>query len=144
MTLQQDLSIFDVDSVQQCFSADNPKMASPVDLANGVSLFIAIPDHLLKSYSPVFRLITQLCLNYMMSLPEWTRQNKKPVWFLIDEAGSIGAIPDMIEALARGRSKKNPDHIDLSELRPNGADLWKRRCCHYHRLRQDNDCVKLL
>lgn len=106
MTLQQDLAIFDVDSVQQCFASDNPKMASPVDLANGVSLFIAIPDHLLKSYSPIFRLITQLCLRHVMSLPEWTRRDKKPVWFLIDEAGSIGPIPDMLEALARGRSKK--------------------------------------
>lgn len=106
MTLQQDLAIFDVDTVQQCFAANNPKMASPADLANGVSLFVAIPDHLLKSYSPVFRLITQLCLSHMMSLPEWTRRDKKPVWFLIDEAGSIGPIPDMLEALARGRSKK--------------------------------------
>ena len=106
MTLQQDLSIFDVDSVQRCFSSDNPKKASPVDLENGTSLFIAIPDHLLKSYSPVFRLITQLCLHHMMGLPEWTRREKKPTWFLIDEAGSIGPIPDMLEALARGRSKK--------------------------------------
>ena len=106
MTLQQDLSIFDVDTVQKCFAADNPKKASPIDLENGVSLFIAIPDHLLKSYSPVFRLITQLCLNHMMGLEEWTRRDKKPTWFLIDEAGSIGPIPDMLEALARGRSKK--------------------------------------
>lgn len=106
MTLQQDLSIFDIDSVQNCFASNNPKQASPVDLENGVSLFIAIPDHLLKSYSPVFRLITQLCLNHMMGLPEWTRRDKKPTWFLIDEAGSIGPIPDMLEALARGRSKK--------------------------------------
>lgn len=106
MTLQQDLSIFDVDTVQRCFASANPKKASPIDLANGISIFIAIPDDQLKLYSPVFRLITQLCLHYMMGLPEWTRREKNPTWFLIDEAGSIGPIPDLLEALARGRSKK--------------------------------------
>lgn len=106
MTLHEDLSVFDIDTVQMCFATENPKKASPVDLANGISLFIAIPDGKLKLYSPVFRLITQLCLQYMMGLPEWLRRDKKPTWFLIDEAGSIGPIPDLLEALARVRSKK--------------------------------------
>lgn len=106
ITLRQELSIFDVDSVQHCFSQDNPRMASPEDLANGISLFIAIPDHLQKHYRCVFRLIIQLCLSHLMSLPEWTRRDKGIVWFLIDEAGSIGSIPDLLEVLSKGRSKR--------------------------------------
>lgn len=62
LTLRQDLRIFDTDTVKYQFD-DNPLKASPQDLINGISIFLALPDHLLKQYSPVFRLITQMVLN---------------------------------------------------------------------------------
>lgn len=105
MTLQQELPVFSRDTVRKCFASDNPRKASPEDLACGTSIFLAIEDTKLKSYRPVFRLITQLCLQHIISVPEFTRPWKRPIWFLIDEAGSIGPVPDLIESLARGRSK---------------------------------------
>lgn len=106
MTLQQDLSIFDMDTVTEFFSSANNLRATPHDLINGTSLFLSIPDHLLKMYSPIFRMIVQLCLKHLVSVPEWTRKGKRPIWFLIDEAGSIGKLPDLIEeGLPRARSK---------------------------------------
>ena len=105
MTLRQELAIFDLDTVQYFFSKKNPKLASPEDIVNGKFLFIAIPDHLLTTYRAIFRLICEMSINYLMSVPEWTRKGKKSCWFLIDECGSIGKIPSLIDALARGRSK---------------------------------------
>lgn len=106
MTLQHDLAIFDTDSVQRFFSSKNDNRISAHALVEGITIFLAIPDTLLKSYSPVFRMVTQICLNHILSIEEWKKPWTKPIWFLIDEAGSIGKIPDLIDgALSRGRSK---------------------------------------
>lgn len=106
MTLQHDLAIFDTDSVQRFFSSKNDNRISAHALVEGITIFLTIPDTLLKSYSPVFRMVTQICLNHILSVEEWKKPWTKPIWFLIDEAGSIGKIPDLIDgALSRGRSK---------------------------------------
>ena len=105
MTLKKDLAIFDTESVKECFDKDNPKKCSPNDLVNGISIFLAIPDHLLLQYASVFRLIINTCLTHIMSQPETERKNKRPIWVLIDEAGSIGKFPILGDVLARGRSK---------------------------------------
>lgn len=106
LTLRQDLRIFDTDSVKYQFD-ENPDKASPVDLTNGISIFLALPDHLLKQYSPIFRLIIQLTLNYLSSIPEYERAEKDVplIWLLIDEFGSIGKL-QIQEPLARLRSRK--------------------------------------
>ena len=111
MTLQQDLSIFDTDTIKACLSPNNPDIVTPNDLVKGNSIFLAIPDHLLQMYSPVFRMIIQLCLKHIVSIPEYQDTDNRPIWFLIDEAGSIGPIPDLInEGLPRARSK----HVQVS------------------------------
>lgn len=106
LTLRQDLRIFDTDTVKYQFD-ENPNKASPMDLTNGISIFLALPDHLLKQYSPVFRLITQMVLNYLSSIPEHERAEKDVpmIWLLIDEFGSIGKL-QIQEPLARLRSRK--------------------------------------
>lgn len=75
---------------------------------NGISVFLAIPDNLLKQYSAIFRLITQQVLNFLSSIPEESRADHDAplIWMLIDEFGSIGKIPDILDALARLRSRK--------------------------------------
>ncbi len=105
MTLKKDLAIFDNMSVKACFAANHPNKVSPIDLANGKSIFLAIPDHLLVQYSPVFRLILNMCMDYLMSQDESQKTNKRPIWVLIDEFGSIGKLPVLNDVLARGRSK---------------------------------------
>lgn len=106
LTLRQDLRIFDTDTIKYQFD-ENPNKASPMDLTNGISIFLALPDHLLKQYSPVFRLITQMVLNYLSSIPEHERAEKDVpmIWLLIDEFGSIGKL-QIQEPLARLRSRK--------------------------------------
>lgn len=106
LTLRQDLRIFDTDTVRYQFD-ENSKKASPIDLTNGISIFLALPDHLLKQYSPIFRLIIQTVLNYLSSIPEHERaeQDVPMIWLLIDEFGSIGKL-QIQEPLARLRSRK--------------------------------------
>lgn len=106
LTLRQDLRIFDTDTVKYQFD-ENPDKASPMDLMKGISIFLALPDHLLKQYSPVFRLITQMVLNYLSSIPEHERAEKDVplIWLLIDEFGSIGKL-QIQEPLARLCSRK--------------------------------------
>ena len=69
LTLRQDLRIWDTDSIKYQFD-ENPNKASPEDLVNDISVFVALPDNLIKQYSPVFRLVTQMVLNYLASIPE--------------------------------------------------------------------------
>lgn len=106
LTLRQDLRIFDTDTIKYQFD-ENSNKASPMDLTNGISIFLALPDHLLKQYCPIFRLITQMVLNYLSSIPEHERaENDVPmIWLLIDEFGSIGKL-QIQEPLARLRSRK--------------------------------------
>lgn len=107
LTLRQELRIFQTRSVRYQLD-ENHRKASPADLVNGISVFLAIPDNLLKQYSAIFRLITQQVLNFLSSIPEEERADHDAplIWMLIDEFGSIGKIPDILDALARLRSRK--------------------------------------
>lgn len=107
MTLKLELSIFELDSVRYQFQ-DNPKMANPMDLTNGISIFVAIPDHLLHQYSAIFRLLTVMTLRYLASIPERERVQKDVpiIWLLLDEFGSISRVDGILESLARLRSRK--------------------------------------
>lgn len=107
LTLRQELRIFQTKSVRYQFDENNQR-ACPSDLTKKISVFLAIPDNLLKQYAAIFRLITQQVLNYLSSIPEWERANEdvSMIWLLIDEFGSIGKIPDILDALARLRSRK--------------------------------------
>lgn len=105
-TMHEKLRIFGVRSVQYMLR-DNPQKASPKDLTDGTSIFLSLPDNLLKQYAPLFNLMTQQVLNYLSSIPEWERaeRNVPVIWVLIDEFGSIGHM-DIEGALARLRSRK--------------------------------------
>lgn len=105
-TMHEKLRIFGVSSVQYMLR-DNPKKASPQDLTEGTSIFLALPDNLLKQYAPLINLITQQVISYLGSIPEWERSEKDVplIWLLVDEFGSIGHM-DIEGALARFRSRK--------------------------------------
>ena len=105
-TMHEKLRIFSVSSVQYLLR-DNPRKASPVDLVEGTSVFLSLPDSLLKQYAPLVNLITQQVISYLGSIPEWERSEEDVpiIWLLIDEFGSIGHM-DVEGALARFRSRK--------------------------------------
>ena len=102
-TLHKNLDIFDTETVKKCFSSN--RKATPDDLLNGISIYLAIPDHLLTQYKTVFGLIIELCLKYLMTRKESKINEKAPVWCLIDEGGTI-YVPSIEDVAARGRSKK--------------------------------------
>ena len=103
-TLEKDLDIFDTESVKYCFSG-NPNKVTPEDLLNGTSIFLAIPDHLVTMYRTVFGLIMEVCMKYLTSIPEEKLKNKRPIWCLIDEGGTV-YVPSLLDIASRGRSKK--------------------------------------
>ena len=103
-TLEKDLDIFDTESVKYCFSG-NPNKVTPEDLINGTSVFLAIPDHLITMYKTIFGLIMEICLKYLTSVPEEKLTDKRPVWCLIDEGGTV-YVPSLLDVASRGRSKK--------------------------------------
>ncbi len=102
-TMRAELRIFGNRSVQYCFR-DNPRKATPEDLRNGISIFLALPDNLLAQYRAIFRMITELTINYLSSVPERIREHESPILLIIDEAGSIGHL-QIEEPLARLRSR---------------------------------------
>ena len=102
-TLHKNLDIFDTETVKKCFSSN--RKATPDDLLNGISIYLAIPDHLLTQYKTVFGLILELCLKHLMMQQESKIKEKTPVWCLIDEGGTI-YVPSIEDVAARGRSKK--------------------------------------
>lgn len=105
-TMHEKLRIFGVRSVQYLLR-ENPRKASPVDLTEGTSIFLSLPDSLLRQYAPLINLITQQVIGYLGSIPEWERAEKDVpiIWLIIDEFGSIGHM-DIESALARFRSRK--------------------------------------
>ena len=104
LTMHQELSIFSRDSVHWCFSSENSKIATPNDLINGTSLYLAIPEHELEDYSAIFRVIISLCLKRLVAEPERTAKDRRPIWVILDEAAAI-KIPDFNDYLERARSK---------------------------------------
>ena len=105
-TMHEKLRIFGVSSVQYMLR-DNPRKASPQNLTEGTSIFLSLPDSLLRQYAPLINLITQQVIGYLGSIPEWERAEKDVpiIWLIIDEFGSIGHM-DIESALARFRSRK--------------------------------------
>lgn len=105
-TMRENLRIFNVSSVQYMLR-DNPRKADPRNLTNRISIFLTLPDNLLKQYRPLFNMITQQVIDYLASIPEWERADKDVpiIWLLIDEFGSIGKM-QIEEPLARLRSRK--------------------------------------
>ncbi|MCR4752034.1 MAG: type IV secretion system DNA-binding domain-containing protein [Eubacterium sp.] len=106
MTLMTSLSIFMQESVVSFFSSDNIWRIDPSVLLAGRSVFLAIPDHLLTTYADVFRMVISLTMTFLLSVPESETKNNNPIWFLLDEVGNVGPIPDLAHIMATGRSKK--------------------------------------
>lgn len=104
VTLRQSLNIFQSDSMRYKFQ-DCLDMTNPIELLDGTSIFLAIPDHLLSEYGVVFSLITDLTLRGLMSVPDIERKGKNQVYLLLDELGSLPKLPGLVEFLARGRSR---------------------------------------
>lgn len=101
--LEKNLDIFDKDTVRYCFDR-NPNKATPYDLLNGTSISLEIPDVLIDEYSCTFGMIIEICMKYLMSLDEYYPRDPRPIWLLLDEAGTI-YVPSLQTILARGRSK---------------------------------------
>ena len=89
---------------------DNPNKFSPPDMLHH-SIYVIIPMDRMESYGIMWNILSNLCLKYIMGLPERAEEPDRPYFgFLFDEAGAIYSqtrcSPDiMISALRLIRSK---------------------------------------
>ena len=95
------LSIFTKSSIRFCFR-DNYQKASPYSLMEGKSVFLAIPEHMLESYSTIMRLCT---VQVFKELERRPKEQKKPILLIIDEFARIGEMKGVFNALYTLRSR---------------------------------------
>lgn len=106
-TIKEGLEVFTREDVAWFLDTRiNPKICSPWDLENGVSLFLSIKRADLKQYNVLFRLIISQSIEHL-SRRDDDDPNARPVVFVLDEFPNLGArIPNYCENLGFIRSKK--------------------------------------
>ena len=101
LQLGEHLDVFTRKNVLHLLSPDNEKLASPLDLNNGVSVFLSIPETKLESMSALFRLIVYQTLSEMENRPS----GSDVCLLLLDEFPRLGKIDRIMTALATLRSR---------------------------------------
>ena len=99
-TMRQNLTLFGKESLQWAFDG-NPEKASPLDLNDGKSLFISLPQKMIKTYGAYIRLIMSQLMDFLTSRPE----DSKPILFILDELPTYGKITELLDALSTLRSR---------------------------------------
>lgn len=85
-TMTSSLSVFNLPVVKSILSTKENK-ASPKVFDEGKSIFLNIPDYLLESVNPAFRLITTEVFEYVER-----RKSEIPLIMLLDEFPALGCI----------------------------------------------------
>jgi type IV secretory pathway TraG/TraD family ATPase VirD4 len=85
-TMTSSLSVFNLPVVKSILSTKENK-ASPKVFDEGKSIFLNIPDYLLESLNPAFRLITTEVFEYVER-----RKSDNPLIMLLDEFPALGCI----------------------------------------------------
>ncbi len=96
------LSVFSKGDVKYALR-DNYRKASPKDINEGKSIFLAIEENMLETYKSLLRLCTVQALKEMERRPE---TSETPVLFMIDEFARLGRLEGIFSALSTLRSKK--------------------------------------
>lgn len=101
LQLSEHLDIFTRSDVKWMLSPENPHTTSPLDLNNGKSIFLSIPETKLDSYATVFRMIVYQTISAMEK-----RNNEDVCLMLIDEMPRLGKLDILATSgLATLRSK---------------------------------------
>ena len=102
-TLKTSLDIFSYPQMQWILH-DNPHKTSPAALNDGVTnLDLAIPESMLVTYQPFFRLVTLQILRHVES--EFKENEDRRTILFLDEASRIGKIDSLDALFSTGRSK---------------------------------------
>ena len=102
LSLAEHLDIFASETVQRMMSDQNHYKASPLDLNNGISIFLSVKEDKLASMQALFRLISYQVLAEMERRPE----SSDTVLMIYDEFPRLGKIDRITSALATFRSRK--------------------------------------
>lgn len=100
LQLQENLDVFTSDDIVRFLKTSHQK-ACPLDLNNGISIFLAIPEDRLEQMQTVFRMIVFQTLSEMEKRPEGLNR----VTMLIDEFPRLGKVEKIADALATLRSR---------------------------------------
>lgn len=102
-TLKTYLDVFSYPDVVWCLQL-NPQKTSPAALDDGVTnLDLAIEQGMLRTYQPLFRLITMQVLRHCES--DFHEGDNRNTVLIVDEASRVGKIPDLDGCMATLRSK---------------------------------------
>lgn len=102
LQLGEHLDVFTRKNVMHMLSPDNEKLATPLDLNNGISIFLSIPETKLESMSALFRLIVCQTLSEMENRPP----ESDVCLILLDELPRIGKLERLMTSLATLRSRQ--------------------------------------
>ncbi|MCL2798610.1 MAG: TraM recognition domain-containing protein, partial [Firmicutes bacterium] len=96
--------ITDDDIVCALSPTKNKETISPLDLENGVDIYVKIPNHLLRQWKHLLILMVNQFITAFEKRSE--SPDNRPILFLLDEFPRLGKIPDITDALAVLRSQK--------------------------------------
>ena len=138
--MKMPLSIFFNDSVRYTFK-DAAIKATPKDLDNRTSIFLAMPESKLEQFAGLFRMMLYQTLAYM----ETRKESSNPVVMFIDEFARLGKIEKIVNALATLRSRRVSIWMafqDLSQLEKSYGYEWARsiwNLCSIHEILSCSD-----
>ena len=102
LSLEENLDVFSQEKVHRLLDQRRKNRASPYDLNNRISIFLAVKEDKLESLKPLLRLISYQVLAEMEKRPE----SSDPVLMVYDEFPRLGKIDRITSALATFRSRK--------------------------------------
>lgn len=102
-TMRTCLDVFAYPDIEFMFQS-NPNRTSPAALNDGVTnIDLAIEESMLKTYEPVFRLVTMQVLKHAEG--EFKEEDDRHTAIIIDEAARVGEIQGLADSMATLRSR---------------------------------------
>jgi len=79
------------------------------------ALFVCVPEHEIRHYAPLLTLLYTQIFSYCMDQPS-SSDTHRPIFFLLEEAGNIGRIPDFATLMTTLRKRQCSVSIVLQDI----------------------------
>lgn len=106
MTMNENLGIFKNDIITYHLG-DNPVKASPKDLADGISVFVSLPENYLEQYKTLLRLMVNQTIKFFEKRGDMqtSASSDGVILMIIDEFYRLNKMEMVVNALATLRSR---------------------------------------
>ncbi len=102
LAIRQSMKCMTYNSIHWFFG-DNPKKASPVDLEQGISLYLCMPEYYLDDYYMVLKLISESVIKYCSTRPD---NPERKILLYLDEFPRLHlSATTVLQGIALGRSR---------------------------------------